>query len=79
MKKLSAKLQLSSKRIYFYLETLQDLAQASRPENPYRQPLRIREAANAVAVTYAPVPSFQKVPQLWQSSIPFPWLKNSTR
>lgn len=66
-------LQLSSKRIYFYLETLQDLA--------HRRNLRILigdpyeyAATNAVAVTYAPVPSFQKFRNLAELH-PFPWLK----
>jgi len=35
------KLQLSSKRIYFYLETLQDLAQRRNLKRAHRQPLRI--------------------------------------
>ena len=67
------KLQLSSKRIYFYLETLQDLAQ--------RRDLRILigspyeyAADNAVAVTYAPVPSFQKFRNVAELH-PFPWLR----
>lgn len=68
-----AKLQLSSKRIYFYLETLQDLA--SRREvlvrlgDPY-------DFANEhrVAVTHAPVPSFKKFENLAEVH-PFPWLR----
>ena len=67
------KLQLSSKRIYFYLETLQDLA--------YRRDLQVylgdpSEFArqNPVAVTYAPVPSFHKFTDLAEIH-PYPWLK----
>ena len=67
------KLQLSSKRIYFYLETLQDLAQ--------RRDLRVLigspyeyAASNAVALTYAPVPSFQKFHNVAELH-PFLWLK----
>jgi deoxyribodipyrimidine photo-lyase len=67
------KLQLSSKRIYFYLETLQDLA--------YRRDLQVylgdpSEFArqNPVAVTYAPVPSFHKFTDLSEIH-PYPWLK----
>lgn len=68
-----AKLQLSSKRIYFYLETLQDLA--GRRDltiyigNPYQF---VHD--NAVAVTYAPVPSFAKFKDLAQIH-PYPWLR----
>ena len=67
------KLQLSSKRIYFYLETLQDLAQRRSLKiligNPYEY-----ATSNAVAVTYAPVPSFQKFRNVAELH-PFPWLK----
>ena len=67
------KLQLSSKRIFFYLETLADLA--SRRElkvmlgNPYRY-----ADENPVAVTYAPVPSFSKFENISQLH-PYPWLR----
>ena len=67
------KLQLSSKRIYFYLETLQDLAQRRDLTiligSPYEYAADI-----AVAVTYAPVPSFQKF-RIVAELHPFPWLK----
>lgn len=67
------KLQLSSKRIYFYLETLQDLATwrdlTIYLGNPYDY-----AAAHAVAVTYAPVPSFQKFHNVAELH-PFSWLK----
>lgn len=68
-----AKLQLSSKRIYFYLETLADLA--SRRDlkvllgSPYRY-----AAENPVALTYAPVPSFSKFENIAQLH-PYQWLR----
>lgn len=68
-----SKLQLSSKRIHFYLETLQDLASRRNVKvylgNPYDY---ARE--NPVAVTYAPVPSFQKFDELAELH-PYPWLR----
>jgi len=67
------KLQLSSKRIYFYLETLQDLAQR-RDLNVYLgDPIQFAKE-NSVAVTHAPVPSFRKFQNLAEVH-PFPWLK----
>ncbi len=67
-----AKLQLSSKRIHFYLQTLRDLAS--------RRDLRVYlgspyEYANEVpvAVTFAPVPSFSKFKKIAQLH-PYPWL-----
>ena len=68
-----AKLQLSSKRIHFYLETLQDLATRRNLTvflgSPYEY---ARE--NPVAVTYAPVPSFEKFSNVAELH-PFPWLR----
>jgi len=68
-----AKLQLSSKRLHFYIETLQDLAQRRDLKvylgNPYDY---ARE--NPVAVTYAPVPSFAKFTTLAELH-PWPWLR----
>lgn len=67
------KLQLSSKRIYFYLETLQDLAQRRNLQifigSPYEY-----ASSNAVALTYAPVPSFSKFRDVAELH-PFLWLK----
>ena len=67
-----AKLQLSAKRIHFYLETLQDLATRREVRvflgNPYEY---ARE--NPVAVTFAPVPSFRKFQDLAEIH-PYPWL-----
>ena len=54
-----AKLQLSSKRIYFYLETLQDLATRRDLSVYLGDPVEFAKA-NKVAVTHAPVPSFGK-------------------
>ena len=68
-----AKLQLSSKRIYFYLETLQDLAARRNLSvfigDPYEY-----AATHKVALTYAPVPSFEKFNNIAELH-PFLWLK----
>jgi deoxyribodipyrimidine photo-lyase len=68
-----AKLQLSSKRIHFYLETLQDLATRRNLSvylgNPYDY-----AKENPVAVTYAPVPSFEKFVDVSEIH-PYPWLR----
>jgi deoxyribodipyrimidine photo-lyase len=67
------KLQLSSRRIGFYLETLQDLAQRRAFQvylgDPYQFALD-----NPVAVTFAPVPSFKKFRDLAEIH-PYPWLQ----
>jgi len=67
------KLQLSSKRIYFYLETLQDLA-TRRDLTVYLGSPYDFARENSVAVTYAPVPSFAKFEKLAQIH-PYPWLR----
>ena len=67
------KLQLSSKRIYFYLETLQDLAQRRQLNVYLGDPYEFAQE-NAVAVTYAPVPSFAKFKNLAEIH-PFLWLR----
>lgn len=67
------KLQLSAKRIHFYLETLQDLAQRRNLTVYLGDPYQYAKE-NAVAVTYAPVPSFAKFEALAQLH-PFPWLR----
>ena len=69
-----AKLQLSSKRIYFYLETLQDLATRRNLTVYLGDPYEFARE-NSVAITYAPVPSFAKFKDLAQIH-PFPWLKS---
>jgi deoxyribodipyrimidine photo-lyase len=69
-----AKLQLSSKRIYFYLETLQDLAKRRELSVYLGDPYEFA-GQNSVAITYAPVPSFAKFRDLAQIH-PFPWLKS---
>jgi len=67
------KLQLSSRRIGFYLETLQDLSQRRELQvflgNPYQFAKH-----NPVAVTFAPVPSFKKFSDLAEIH-PYPWLQ----
>ncbi len=67
------KLQLAAKRIYFYLETLQDLALRRDLRVCLESPYEFA-ANNAVAVTYAPVPSFKKFGSVAELH-PFPWLK----
>ena len=67
------KLQLSSKRIYFYLETLQDLAQRRDVHVYVGDPVEFAKN-NSVAVTHAPVPSFQKFKNLAEIH-PYLWLK----
>jgi deoxyribodipyrimidine photo-lyase len=67
------KLQLSSKRIYFYLETLKDLA-ARRDLAVYLgDPVEFAKV-NKVAITHAPVPSFAKFQDLAEVH-PYPWLR----
>lgn len=67
------KLQLSSKRIYFYLESLQDLAQRRDAHVYLGDPVEFA-TNNNVAVTHAPVPSFQKFKNLAEIH-PYLWLK----
>ena len=66
------KLQLSSRRIGFYLETLRDLANRRDLQVYLGDPY---EYANShdVAVTFAPVPSFKKFKNL-AAVYPYPWL-----
>ncbi len=67
------KLQLSSKRIAFYLQTLQDLAHRRRVEAFLGSPYQFTQE-NKVAVTYAPVPSFQNFTDLAEIH-PYPWFR----
>lgn len=67
------KLQLSSRRIGFYLETLQDLAQRRNLQVYLGHPYQFARD-NPVAVTFAPVPSFKKFTNLAEVH-PFPWLQ----
>ena len=67
------KLQLSARRIAFYLQTLGDL-NTRRPVAVYLgDPYQFAQD-NAVAVTYAPVPSFKKFSKLAEVH-PYPWLR----
>lgn len=68
-----AKLQLSARRIGFYLETLQDLSQRRELQVYLGDPYQFAKD-NAVAVTFAPVPSFKKFTNLAEIH-PFPWLQ----
>jgi deoxyribodipyrimidine photo-lyase len=67
------KLQLSSKRIYFYLETLRDLASRRELSVYLGDPVEFAKL-NKVAITHAPVPSFEKFQNLAEIH-PYPWLK----
>jgi deoxyribodipyrimidine photo-lyase len=67
------KLQLSSRRIGFYIQTLQDLANRRELQVYLGDPYQFA-AENNVAVTYAPVPSFKKFTNLAQIH-PYRWLK----
>ena len=67
-----AKLQLSSKRLHFYIETLQDLAQRRDLKVYLGSPYEYARE-NPVAVTYVPVPSFAKFGQVAELH-PWPWL-----
>lgn len=68
-----AKLQLTAKRIHFYLETLQDLAERRNLTAYLGDPYKYA-SQNKVAVTFAPVPSFAKFENLAQIH-PFTWLR----
>jgi deoxyribodipyrimidine photo-lyase len=67
------KLQLSSRRIGFYLETLQDLAQRRSLQVYLGSPYEFAQE-NQVATTFAPVPSFKKFNSLAEIH-PYPWLQ----
>lgn len=67
------KLQLSSKRIFFYIETLQDLADRRDVKVFLGDPVKFA-AENKVAITHAPVPSFAKFHSLAEIH-PYQWLR----
>jgi len=67
------KLQLSSKRIFFYLETLQDLATRRNVSTYIGDPIQFANQ-NSVAITHAPVPSFSKFQNVAEVH-PYPWLR----
>lgn len=68
------KLQLSARRIGFYLQTLRDLASRRDVEVLLADPYEYA-AHNDVAVTFAPVPSFRKFTTLAEIH-PYPWLRS---
>lgn len=68
-----SKLQLSSKRIYFYLETLADLASRRELKVLLGDPYNYGKE-NPVALTHAPVPSFAKFQNIAEIH-PYPWLR----
>jgi deoxyribodipyrimidine photo-lyase len=67
------KLQLSSQRIAFYLQTLHDLS-TRRDLHVYLGDPYQFAMDHAVAVTFAPVPSFKKYKNLAEV-YPYPWLR----
>lgn len=67
------KLQLSARRLAFYLQTLKDLSTRRQLEVYLGDPYQFARD-NAVAVTYAPVPSFKRFTDLAEIH-PFPWLR----
>jgi deoxyribodipyrimidine photo-lyase len=67
------KLNLSSKRIFFYLEVLQDLSKRRELMVYLGDPTEFSKEW-ALAVTYAPVPSFAKYSALAEIH-PYPWLR----
>lgn len=67
------KLQLSARRIGFYLETLQDLQTRRELEVYLGDPYEYASQVD-VAVTFAPVPSFKKFQRLAEVH-PYPWLR----
>ncbi|MDP4586150.1 MAG: deoxyribodipyrimidine photolyase [Microbacteriaceae bacterium] len=68
-----SKLQLSARRIGFYLETLADLAERRDLRAFLGDPYQFARENN-VAVTFAPVPSFTAMPDVAELH-PFPWLR----
>jgi deoxyribodipyrimidine photo-lyase len=68
-----AKLQLSSRRLGFYLETLQDLSTRRDLTVYLGDPYKFANE-NPVAITYAPVPSFKKFENI-AALYPYPWLR----
>jgi len=67
------KLQLSSRRIGFYLQTLKDLGSRRELQVFLGDPVAFTES-NDVAVTFAPVPSFRKYKKFAEVH-PYPWLR----
>ena len=67
------KLQLSARRLGFYIETLKDLEQRRVLKVFLDDPYSFAQE-NKVAITYAPVPSFKKFENLAQI-LPYPWFR----
>ena len=67
------KLQLSSKRLIFFVETLQDLAARREVIVHLGDPRQITPGLRA-AITWAPVPSFEKYAGTTVELHPWPWL-----
>ncbi|MBG6107359.1 FAD-binding domain-containing protein [Frigoribacterium sp. CG_9.8] len=67
------KLKLSSKRLVFFVETLQDLAERREVIVHLGDPRKITPGLDA-AITWAPVPSFAKYATTAAQMHPWPWL-----
>jgi deoxyribodipyrimidine photo-lyase len=67
------KLQLNSRRLAFYIQTLQDLATRRDLHVYLGDPYQFAQE-HPVAVTFAPVPSFRKFSNLAEI-YPYPWLR----
>jgi len=67
------KLRLSSKRLVFFVETLQDLAERREVIVHLGDPKQITPDLDA-AITWAPVPSFEKYARAAAEIHPWPWL-----
>ena len=67
------KLRLSSKRLVFFVETLQDLAERREVIVHLGDPKQITSDLDA-AITWAPVPSFEKYARTAVEIHPWPWL-----
>ena len=71
------KLQLSAKRLGFYLQALQDLSTRRELQVYLGDPYQFA-AENKVALTFAPVPSFEKFPEIAELH-PYPWFRQPDR
>jgi deoxyribodipyrimidine photo-lyase len=67
------KLQLSARRLTFYLQTLSNLSKRRELQVYLGDPVQFAED-HPVAITFAPVPSFKKYENI-AALYPYPWLK----
>lgn len=67
------KLQLSARRLAFYLQTLSDLSKRRELQVYLGDPVQFAQD-HPVAITFAPVPSFKKYKNI-AALYPYPWLR----